>query len=115
MRVMYKKSRWPIYASSAALAMALVAFTLGSAPFTPALILAVPAIPIAITCVFLGAWRTSAVGFYWAIASLLAVPVSGAFHIRVDLALLVLGAVGLVLTAILYATYARTRSSATVQ
>ena len=92
--------------------MALTAFVLGSAPFTPALVLAVLAIPIAFTCVFLGAWRTSAVALYWAVAALLAVPVARALHFRVDLAMSMLGVVGLTLSSILYASYARTRSSA---
>jgi hypothetical protein len=98
-----------MYVSSAAVAMAIGAFVLGSAPFTPALVLAVLVVPIACTCIFLGAWRTSAVAIYWAVAALVAVPAARAFHFRIDFVLLALGVIGLVLSAILYAAYARTR------
>ncbi len=54
-----------------ALGGALLAFLLGSAPFTPALLLAAIAIPIGGLTHFLGSRRLSATTLYWAISSFL--------------------------------------------
>jgi len=94
---------------SLALIMALIAFALGSAPFTPALILAIIALPMAIGCAFFGVLRLSIITVYWAIAAFLAVPMAGSFPIGVDVSLVILGIVGLSLSAFLYTNYERAK------
>ena len=89
--------------------MALIAFVLGSAPFTPALILVIIALPMAVGCSFFGVWRLSAITVYWAIAAFLAVPIAGSLPIGVDVSLVILGFVGLALSAFLYSNYERAK------
>ena len=94
-----------------ALALAVIAFVLGSAPFTPAMILAVIAMPIAIASLCLGARRVSFIAIYWAIAAFLAVPLAHNLPIDVDDALILLGVGGLLLSAISYINYARANTA----
>ena len=90
--------------------MAVLAFVLGSAPFTPALALAVIALPVAIGCsFFFGVWRLSTITVYWSLAAFLAVPMSRNMGIRVDFSLVILGVVGLALSAFLYVSYMRSQ------
>ncbi len=89
--------------------MALIAFVLGSAPFTPALVLAVIALPLAITCAFFGVRRLSAITIYWATAALLAVPISPLLQLEVEVFLSSLGVVGLLFSAFLYYSYTRSK------
>ena len=89
--------------------MAVLAFVLGSAPFTPALALAVIALPVAIGCSFFGVWRLSTITVYWSLAAFLAVPMSRNTGIRVDFFLAILGVVGLALSAFLYVSYLRSQ------
>ena len=88
-----------------AMIMALIAFLLGSAPFTPALVLGAAALPLAVACIFFGAWRLSTLAIYWATAAFLAVPLASSMAIRVDYVLATLGAVGVVLSTVLYGSY----------
>ena len=89
--------------------MALIAFVLGSAPFTPALILAIIALTMAVGCSFFGVWRLSTITVYWAIAAFLAVPIAGSLPIGVAVSLVILGFVGLALSAFLYTNYERAK------
>jgi len=88
-----------------ALALTMIAFALGSAPFTPAMILAVVAIPIVITSLLLGAWRVSLLAIYWAVAAFLTVPLAQNLSIGVDDVLIFLGVGGLALSALSYFSY----------
>ena len=92
--------------------MALIAFVLGSAPFTPALVLAVIALPLAVGCSFFGVWRLSAITIYWALAALLAVPMAAILPLGVDVSLVFLGVAGLALSAFLYISSTRAKPDA---
>ena len=100
------------FLASAALLMALTAFILGSAPFTPAIALAVVAIPIAAATFFLGMPRLSVTTMYWAVAAFSSVPLSRWLQIRVDYMLLILASVGVVVSSILYLLHVRKKSAA---
>ena len=100
-------SRWTV---STALAFALVAFVLGSAPLSATLVLAIIAVPIAIVTAFLGTWRLSLITIYWAIAALASVPLSNSLPVQTDTALVLLALGGLVLTGTLYLTYLRAQT-----
>lgn len=107
---MRKANRLTRFTIIAALIMALIAFVLGSAPFTPAIVLAVVALPLAIVCSFFGVWRLSIITAYWAAAAFLTHPVSRTSYIQVDMALLILAVVGIGLSLILYFGYSRSRA-----
>lgn len=94
------------------LGMAVLAFLLGSASFTPALFLTVIAIPSAVVCLSFGVWRTSALAIYWGIAAIAAVPLSRTLVFRLDFVLLSLGILGLALTSALYSGYLRRKPTA---
>jgi uncharacterized membrane protein len=85
-----------------ALLGALVAFALGSAPFTPALMLAPAALPLAIIAGLLGSRRLASISLYWAIAALLANPLAATWRLRVDGLLLAFTILGLLLSAVVY-------------
>ncbi len=104
---MRKANRVSKFTVGVALAMALIAFVLGSAPFTPAIVLAFVALPLAIACSFFGVWRLSAITVYWAIAAFLASPVSRILPFRDDVSLVVLAVGGLALSAFLNISYRR--------
>ena len=104
---MRKANRVSKFTVGVALVMALIAFVLGSAPFTPALVLSVVALPLAIACSFFGVRRLSAITIYWAIAAFLAVPMSRILPFRDDVSLVVLAVAGLALSAFLYISYRR--------
>ncbi len=95
-----------------ALIMAVVAFVLGSAPFTPALILALFAILLAVSCLFFGVWRLSIVTIYWAVAALTVIPLSRLTSLQVDESLILLGVAGVVFSSILYLDYSRKKPTA---
>ena len=97
--------------ASAALLMALTAFIFGSAPFTPAMALAVVAIPIAAATFFLGMPSLSVTTMYWAVAAFSSVPLSKWLQIRVDYMLLILAGAGVAVSSILYLLYARKKSA----
>jgi hypothetical protein len=103
MRKPNRISKWTV---SVALVMALIAFVLGSAPFTPAIFLTVIALPLAVACSFFGVWRLSTVSIYWALAAFPASPIFG-----VDVSPVSLGVAGLTLSAFLYFTYALAKST----
>jgi len=92
-----------------ALVMAIIAFVLGSAAFTPSLVLAVIALPLAIACSYFGVWRLSTITVYWAIAAFITVPISRNLHMEVDTSLVILGVAGLMLSTFLYINYERTK------
>ena len=87
--------------------MSMIAFVLGTAPFTPAMILSVIALPLAVLSYFLEARRLALLTVYWVTASFLVVPVSRILQIRIDYLLVLLGISGLVLTAVAFVTYSR--------
>jgi hypothetical protein len=99
------------FLASAALLMALTAFILGSAPFTPAMALAVIAIPIAAATFFLGMPSLSVTTIYWAVAALSSGPLSGWLQIRVDYMLLIQTGVGVAVSSILYLIHVRKKSA----
>ena len=97
------------FSAGIALTMGVIAFALGSAPFTPALVLALFAIPLAVSCLFLGAWRLSIAAIYWASAALTVIPLSRRLTLQLDESLILLGVAGFVLSSVLYVDYSRKR------
>lgn len=95
-----------------ALVMAVLAFILGSAAYTPALILAIVAPPLSISCLFLGVWRISVVAIYFAVAALVTAPLSRELPLRIDYLLVILGVAGLALALLLYLGYLRAKRTA---
>jgi hypothetical protein len=104
---MKKTSRLVKFAVIVSLVMAVLAFVLDLAPFTPALALAVIAFPVAIGCSFSGVWWLSTITTYWSLAAFIAVPMSQNTGIKVDYTLVILGSVGLTFSAFLYVSYLR--------
>jgi hypothetical protein len=92
---------------SLALALSMMAFVLGTAPFTPAMALSVMALPLAVLSYYLGARNLAILTCYWITASFLVIPVSRTMHFRIDYLLVLFGIGGLVLTVILYVIYSR--------
>lgn len=95
-----------------ALALSMMAFVLGTAPFTPAMVLSVIALPLAVLSYYLGARTFAFLAGYWITASFLVVPVSQTMRFRIDYLLVLFGIGGLVLTVVLYVIYSRTKSVA---
>lgn len=93
--------------AGSALAMSLVAFVLGSAAFTPALLLAVVAVPLSLLCLYVGLWRSSVVTLYWSAAAWLALPMSRWLPMRIDWLLVMLGIVGLIIAGLCLRDYRR--------
>ena len=104
---MTNANRPPVTVASIALFLSLVAFLLGSAPFTPALVLSVAGLPMALYGLYRGAWRRSILALYWATAALLAVPLADVLRFRVDMVLSILGGCGLILAAAFWVNYRR--------
>ncbi len=73
------------------------------------MILSVIALPLAVLSYFLEARRLALLTVYWVTASFLVVPVSRTLQIRIDYLLVLLGISGLVLTAVAFVTYSRTK------
>ena len=107
---MRKPGRIATSSAILAMVMAIIAFVLGSAPFTPAMILAVIALPVAITCLFLGAWRLSVITIYWVLAAFMTMPMARALPFYVDDVLIVLGVGGLALSALIFFGYVRAKT-----
>ena len=104
---MTNANRPAVTVASIALFLSLVAFLLGSAPFTPAVALSVAALPIAAYDLYRGAWRLSILAGYWAIAALLTVPLATVLQFRIDVMLAVLGGCGSILAAAFWVDYRR--------
>ena len=102
----------PKFSARIALVLSLIAFVLGSAPFTPALVLAIVAVPIALATSFCGTWRLSVTPIYFSIAAFSVVPLSNALPIYIDTALVLLGTGGLLLSGALYFSYAGAKPAA---
>jgi hypothetical protein len=97
------------YFSIISLVMAIIAFILGSAPFTPALILVAIAFPMALVTSFLGNWRVSIIAMYYSLAAIGAIPIAQSSGLRIDYILAIFGAIGLILGSTLYFIYARSK------
>ncbi len=95
-----------------ALVMGLVAFLLGSAPFTPALFLAMVAVPLSVVAFVFRAKRLAAVAFYWAAAALITNPIVRIAQADVDIVLLILGVTGAALSIVCYGNHMRSRGAA---
>ena len=107
---MRKPGRIAKFFSIVSLIMGVVAFVLGSAPFTPALMLAVVALPIVVVTIFQGAWRVSVMAAYYSVAALYTVPTADFIGLYVDKTLLILGVFGVVVGIVLFVEYIRGKS-----
>jgi hypothetical protein len=85
-----------------AMVMALLSFTLGSAPFTPAKMLLFISVPLALFAAVLGSWRLAFITIYFSIASLSVVPISQILSFRIDYLLVLMGVVGAVIGGLLF-------------
>jgi len=94
---------------SIGLSMSVAAFVLGTAPFTPALVFAIVAVPIALLSLYQGVWRLAAASLYWAFAAFLSSSLLDVLQVRVDYLLLILGGIGIVGSLFLFADYMRKR------
>lgn len=90
-----------------AILLALVAFVLGAAPFTPALALVFAAVPLALVSAFFGSWRLAAIAVYFSVAAAASVPLARELSLRIDYLLLLLGFLGALLCAVLYHWHTR--------
>lgn len=93
---------------SLALLLALIAFVLGSAPFTPALALLLLALPLALLSGFMDAWRLAVVTLYFATAICFIVFLAGSLSIRVDYLIALTGLAGIALGGVLFYFYKQT-------
>ena len=89
------------------LIMSVVAFALGSAPFTPALALVVLAVPLAVGASWFGAWRVSVLSLYFCLSALITAPASRVLPLRVDSVLLFQGVVGVSIAGLFLYGYLR--------
>lgn len=96
-------------AAAIALVLALLAFALGSAPFTPALLLTAIALPLAALAAWLGAWRQAVLALYFSCAAWAGVPLAQKLSVRIDYSLLFLAFLGLVGALVLYCGYEYSR------
>ena len=99
-------------AASIAVALAVISFVLGSAPFTPALALGAVVLPMALITLVRGMSRTSLVAIYWTLASLFSAPFSKWFLLRIDYVLAVFTIVGVSASFFLLYRYLRSKSAA---
>ncbi len=102
-----REDRRGLTLGSIALLLSLIAFTLGSAPFAPAIVLGLLAIPLALLAALLGSWRLSLVSFYFANAAWLVVPTARALQLRIDYALVLFALFGLLIAVGLCCDYRR--------
>jgi hypothetical protein len=93
---------------SLALILAVTAYILGSAPFTPALALLLLALPLALLSAFMGAWRLALLTLYFATAICFIVFFAGFLSIRLDYLLALLGVIGIALGGALFYFYQQT-------
>lgn len=99
------------FLGSITLIASITAFIVGSGPFTPGLVMAAVAIPLAVLIIFLGARRLALATLYWAVAAFMPVPLSRWTDFRVDYVLVFLGFVGILVTLGLYFHYMNARRS----
>ena len=94
-----------------ALLLSLIAYALGSAPFSPALILTYISAPAAILAYLLGASRLPILAVYFGALAWYVVPLSEALPIRLDYLLALFFLLGCILGVILYANYRSVRAA----
>ena len=93
--------------SSLAVVLSLVSFVLGSAPFTPAMLLVLVAAPLALVSALLGAWRRAIITVYFSMATWFVLPISRELFFRIDYLLVFMALIGAVIGGILYYDYKR--------
>ncbi|QFT54991.1 hypothetical protein [Microbulbifer sp. THAF38] len=107
-----KHKKIGVILGSIALALAILAFILGSAPFTPALALLFIAAPLALIAILLRASRLAIVTLYFSLVAWNVVPLARVLAIRIDHLLVIMGLFGFLLSAILFFSYLRANSTA---
>lgn len=83
------------------------AMVLGSAPFTPAVLLCGVTLPASLVIGVLGAWRLSLIGVWFGFSALIASPMSGVEPFRLDRFMVFVSLVGGILGIILAVHYRR--------
>ena len=92
---------------SIALVLALLSFILGSAPFTPAMVLVFVSVPLALVSGYLGSWRLAVITIYFSITSLSVIPISKELSLRIDFLLILMGVAGAIIGGALFYEYKR--------
>ena len=91
--------------------LSVVAFILGSAPFTPAIALTYVSVPAAFVSYLLGASRLPILAVYFSALTWFTVPLSEVLPVRVDYLLALCFVLGCILGVVLYANYRRVRAA----
>jgi hypothetical protein len=104
---MSKHQKMSITLGSIALVLALLSFVLGSAPFTPVMILVFISVPLAIISGYLGSWRLAVITIYFSVASLSVIPMSKELSFRIDYLLVLMGVAGAIIGGVLFYEYKR--------
>ena len=94
-----------------ALLLSLIAYTLGSAAFHPALIVTYISIPAAFLSYLLGASRMPILAVYFGALAWVVVPLSESLPLRIDYLLVFFFALGCILGVFLYANYHRIQTA----
>jgi hypothetical protein len=103
--------KFGVWLGGFALLLSLIAYILGSAPFTPAIVLTYVSVPAAFLTYLLGASRLSILAVYFGALAWFVVPLSEALPIRLDYLLALCFGLGFVLGVFLYANYRRVRAA----
>ena len=103
-----RESRSAVWVGILALVLSLVAFALGSAPFTPSLVLTFLSIPLAFVAYLLGGWRLPALAIYFGVMAWLVVPISSLLPVAVDHLLIFSTVLGCILGCLLYNSFSST-------
>lgn len=94
-----------------ALLLSLIAYILGSAPFTPAILLTYVSVPAAFLAYLMGVSRLPILAVYFGALAWSVVPLSDALPIRLDYLLILCFVLGCIFAVFLYANYRRVRSA----
>ena len=105
------KNRASVWIAAIALILSIVAFVLGSAPFTAAVVLTYLSIPLALLAFILGAWRIPVLAAYFGAMAWLTVPVAKSLSVYVSQMLILSAVFGCVLGVVLYANYFRSKQA----
>lgn len=90
--------------------LSMLSVFLSSAPFTPAIVVNVLTVPLALVAILVGAWRTGVLTLYWALCAGLALP-NVVSAVRIEYLLVLLHLLGGALAVGLFVQY-RGRSGA---
>lgn len=91
---------------SVAATLSMLSVSLSSAPFTPAIVVNLLSVPLALVAITMGAWRTGFLTLYWALCAALALP-NVLSTVRVDYLLVLLHLLGVGASVALFVQHRR--------